>query len=126
MTLTCLQGLTPAQLFTNESIFGGFGIAPDFGTKILPLDFHTAFSTGQFNQVPVLQGTNANEGRLFEPDFFPTIVTLPGTTAQIAAAGGPASFDLQVPNVLCATPPFTAGRRNAAICRRSLSFFKPW
>ena len=109
VTLTCLQGLTVAQLFTNEGVFGGFGIAPDFGTKILPLDYHTAFSTGQFNQVPVLQGTNANEGRLFEPDFFPTIVTLPGvTTAQIAAAGGPASFDLQVPNVLCATPPFTA------------------
>ena len=52
-------------------MFGGFGIAPNFGTKILPLDLHTAFSTGQFNHVPVLQGTNANEGRLFEPDFFP-------------------------------------------------------
>src|SRR5262249_16201082 len=58
--------------------------------------------------VPVLQGTNANEGRLFEPSFFPSSVTAPsGTAAAIAAAGGPASFDLQVPNILCATPQFT-------------------
>jgi para-nitrobenzyl esterase len=110
LTLACLQGLTAAQVFANERDFGGFGIAPNFGTKILPLDLHTAFSTGQFNQVSVLQGTNANEGRLFEPSFFPAgLVTVPGVpAAAIAAAGGPASFDLQVPNVLCATPPFTS------------------
>ncbi len=108
LTLACLQGLTTAQLFANEGVFGAFGIAPDFGTKILPLDLHTAFSTGQFNHVPVLQGTNANEGRLFETGFFPRAVTAPGgTTSTIFAAGGPASFDLQVPNILCATPPFT-------------------
>jgi len=123
LTLACLQGLTAAQVFANENLFGGFGIAPNFGTKILPRDLHTAFSTGQFNQVPVLQGTNANEGRLFEPDFFPTIVTSPlGTTATITAAGGPASFDLQVPNVLCAVPQFTS---NLATCSYSqeIQFF---
>jgi para-nitrobenzyl esterase len=108
LTLACLQGLTAAQVFANERDFGGFGIAPNFGTKILPRDLHTAFSTGQFNHVPVLQGTNLNEGRLFEPAFFPSVVTAPlGTASTIVAAGGPASFDLQVPNILCATPPFT-------------------
>ncbi|MGB7221226.1 MAG: carboxylesterase family protein, partial [Bradyrhizobium sp.] len=56
-TLACLQGLPAAQVFANEGVFGGFGIAPNFGTKILPLDLHTAFSTGQFNRMPVLQGT---------------------------------------------------------------------
>jgi para-nitrobenzyl esterase len=108
LTLACLQGLTAAQVFANERDFGGFGIAPNFGTKILPRDLHTAFSTGHFNQVPVLQGTNLNEGRLFEPSFFPSAVTAPkGTASTIVAAGGPASFDLQVPNILCATPQFT-------------------
>jgi para-nitrobenzyl esterase len=108
LTLACLQGLTTPQLLANEKDFGGFGIAPNFGTKILPRDLHTAFSTGQFNQVPVLQGTNANEGRLFEPGFFPSAVTAPkGTATTIFAAGGPASFNLQVPNILCATPQFT-------------------
>ncbi len=123
LTLACLQGLTAAQVFANERDFGGFGIAPNFGTKILPLDLHTAFSTGQFNHVPVLQGTNANEGRLFEPSFFPKAVTAPfGTTATIFAAGGPASFDLQVPNILCATPQFSS---NIATCTylQEIQFF---
>jgi para-nitrobenzyl esterase len=123
LTLACLQGLTAAQVFANERDFGGFGIAPNFGTKILPLGLHAAFSTGQFNQVPVLQGTNANEGRLFEPSFFPKAVTAPfGTTATIFAAGGPASFDLQVPNILCATPQFSS---NIAMCTylQEIQFF---
>jgi para-nitrobenzyl esterase len=123
LTLACLQGLTAAQVFANERDFGGFGIAPNFGTKILPRDLHTAFSTGQFNQVPVLQGTNLNEGRLFEPSFFPSAVTAPsGTRATIFAAGGPASFDLQVPNILCATPQFTG---TAATCSylQEIQFF---
>jgi para-nitrobenzyl esterase len=71
----------------------------------------------------VLQGTNANEGRLFEPDFFPSQVTAPfGSTANIVAAGGPASFDLQVPNILCATPQFSA---NVATCTyaQEIAFF---
>jgi para-nitrobenzyl esterase len=123
LTLACLQGLTAAQLFANEGVFGGFGIAPNFGTKILPRDLHTAFSTGQFNQVPVLQGTNANEGRLFEPAFFPSVVTGPsGTPATIVAAGGPASFDLQVPNILCSTPPF-AGQPATCTYAQEIAFF---
>jgi para-nitrobenzyl esterase len=89
LSLACLQGLTTTQLFANESLFGGVGIAPNFGTKILPLDLHTAFSTDQFSHVSVLQGTNANEGRLFETSFFPSEVTAPnGTGPTIFAAGG--------------------------------------
>jgi para-nitrobenzyl esterase len=122
-TLACLQGLTATQVFANENLFGGFGIAPNFGTKVLPLDLHTAFSTGQFNRVPVLQGTNANEGRLFEPDFFPSSVTAPkGTAANIVAAGGPASFDLQVPNILCATPQFVGTPANCTYAQE-IAFF---
>jgi para-nitrobenzyl esterase len=123
LSLACLQGLPAAQVFANESTFGGFGIAPNFDTKILPRDLHTAFSTGQFNQVPVLQGTNANEGRLFEPSFFPSQVTAPfGSAANIVAAGGPASFDLQSPNILCAVPQFSS---NVATCTyaQEIAFF---
>jgi len=123
LTLACLQGLPALQVFANEGVFGGFGIAPNFGTKILPLDLHTAFSTGQFNPVPVLQGTNANEGRLFEPDFFPGQVTAPkGTAANIVAAGGPASFDLQVPNILCASPPIV-GTPATCTYAQEIAFF---
>ena len=123
VTLACLQGLPVAVVFKNEPLFGGFGIAPNFGTKILPLGLHQAFSTGQFNRVPVMQGTNANEGRLFEPDFFPSVVTQPsGTPSTIFSAGGGASFDLQVPNILCSTPPFGGA---PAICTypQEIAFF---
>jgi para-nitrobenzyl esterase len=38
-----------------------------------------AFSSGHFNRVPVMQGTNLNEGTLFEPfDFDPTFKFVPG------------------------------------------------
>jgi para-nitrobenzyl esterase len=103
-SLTCLQNVSAVTLLENTGqIFGAFGIAPDFGTKVLPFGLHQAFSTGAFNHVPVLQGTNANEGRLFEGAFFPPALTVPaGTTAtQTVAAGGPANLDLQVANPLC-------------------------
>jgi para-nitrobenzyl esterase len=51
----------------------------------------------------VLQGTNANEGRLFEPGLVPFAAPF----AQVFAAGGPATFDLTHPNTFCATPPGT-------------------
>jgi para-nitrobenzyl esterase len=125
-TLACLQALSVPQVFAHESDFGGFGITPNFGTKILPLDLHTAFSTGQFNHVPVLQGTNLNEGRLFEPSFFPAaLVTLPGgiSSATIKAAGGGASFDLQKPNLLCATPPFNPNNLGTCTYLQEIQFF---
>jgi para-nitrobenzyl esterase len=74
----------------------------------MPLPLQQAFSTGQFIQVPVLQGTNANEGRLFEPLEFPFASTLP----NIIAAGGPANYDLNNPNTFCEAP----GHQNPVKC----------
>jgi para-nitrobenzyl esterase len=48
--------------------------------------------------VPVLQGTNANEGRLFEPDL---ILESSLNAAAVDAAGGPANFDLNHVNAFC-------------------------
>jgi len=97
----CLRSQSVADILAAQSTaFGGNGISPDFGTKILPQGLQTAFSTGAFNHVPVLQGSNANEGRLFEPDEIP----FAAPAAVVAAAGGPANYDLANPNSLCATP----------------------
>jgi len=94
----CLRAApVPSILAAQGEVFGSAGISPDFGTKILPSALQPAFSTGQFIRVPVLQGTNANEGRLFEPAEFPFASTLP----NIIAAGGPANFDLNNPNIFC-------------------------
>jgi para-nitrobenzyl esterase len=97
----CLRAASvPAILAAQAKVFGAAGISPDFGTKILPQGLQQAFSTGEFFHVPVLQGTNANEGRLFEPLEFPFPAGVNPLT--VIAEGGPANFDLANPNNLCA------------------------
>jgi para-nitrobenzyl esterase len=104
----CLRAASVTNILTAQGeVFGANGISPDFATKILPLALRQAFPNGEFIRVPVLQGTNANEGRLFEPLFFPFASTLP----NIEAAGGPANFDLSNPNTLCAE-----GSSTLAVC----------
>src|SRR5580692_4586740 len=94
----CLRAAPVASILAAQGeVFGANGISPDFGTKVLPSGLQQAFSTGEFIRVPVLQGTNANEGRLFEPLDFPFASTFP----NILAAGGPANFDLSNPNTFC-------------------------
>jgi len=39
--------------------------SPVYQTSVLPLTLQDAFAQGQFNKVPVLSGTNHDEGRLF-------------------------------------------------------------
>jgi len=98
----CLRSAPVAQILTAQGrTFGGNGIAPDYGNKILPNSLISALTNGTFIQVPVLQGTNANEGRLFEPEFFPLPTGV--TDAQVAAAGGPANYDLSNANAFCAS-----------------------
>ena len=97
----CLRAAPVASVLAAQSeVFGANGISPDFGTRVLPRALKDALSQGDFIRVPVLQGTNANEGRLFEPGEIPFASTLP----NIQAAGGPANFDLTHANTYCATP----------------------
>src|SRR5580658_2447237 len=96
LTAAEIKALTPAQTaacLRLQSIstileFQGGG-SPTSGTLIVPQGLNKAFSSGEFIQVPVMQGTNHDEGRLFEPDFFDPF--LGGTPNPIAfVAGGPA------------------------------------
>ncbi|HWY03406.1 MAG TPA: carboxylesterase family protein [Candidatus Acidoferrum sp.] len=106
---TCLRTASVTNILTaQDKVFAANGISPDFGTKVLPRALQPAFSTGEFIRVPVLQGTNANEGRLFEPLEFPFASTFP----NILAAGGPANFDLSNPNTFCAAE----GSSTPAVC----------
>jgi para-nitrobenzyl esterase len=105
----CLRAASVASILAAQGeVFAANGISPDFGTKVLPRALQQAFSTGQFIRVPVLQGTNANEGRLFEPLDFPFASTFP----NILAAGGPANFDLSNPNTFCEAE----GSSTPAVC----------
>lgn len=57
-SLGCLRGLTVAQILTAQA---GGDYAPTIDNKVLTSTLATAFATGNFNKVPVLQGSNTDE-----------------------------------------------------------------
>ncbi len=68
---TCLRKQTPLAI-TNAAIAvagnipqSEFDSAPTIGTPTLPATVLAAFQSGQFNHVPLLLGSNLDEGRLF-------------------------------------------------------------
>ncbi len=80
----CLRLQSIETVLQNQS-----GGSPTSGTLIVPLGLKQAFSSGAFNRVPVLQGTNHDEGRLFVPaDFDAFFGGTPNPT--VFEPGGPA------------------------------------
>lgn len=67
--LACLRSLDPQKLLTTK--VPGLRPAsaqvwsPVYASAALPLQLRDAFEGGQFNRVPVMNGTNHDEGRLF-------------------------------------------------------------
>jgi para-nitrobenzyl esterase len=82
----CLRNTPFAALLAEQGIIN---TSPTAGTTILPLGLADAFGSGNFNRVPVMQGTNLNEGTLFEPFFFDSPPVFPAFTF---VPGGPAQF----------------------------------
>src|SRR5262249_34619911 len=69
----CLRNAPVATLLAKQ---GSINTSPTAGTTILPQGLSDAFGSGNFNRVPVMQGTNLNEGTLFEPFAFdPTLLS---------------------------------------------------
>jgi para-nitrobenzyl esterase len=67
-TLACLQAAPVSAILAAESSFGWIVVeGPNVST--LPEAPQQAFSDDTFNKVPVIQGTNLDEGRLFIPLF---------------------------------------------------------
>ena len=61
-TAACLRGLPVSTILANEDA-GGY--TPNINTEVLPESLGTAFATGNFNRVPIINGTNHDEWRLF-------------------------------------------------------------
>jgi len=81
----------------QKEMLGAFAIGPTFGTEYLPRDPIEAMASGAAHRVPLIVGTNADEGRLFTrflkllPTTEPAIERLfsqaePGTRERILAA----------------------------------------
>jgi para-nitrobenzyl esterase len=61
-TAACLRSLPVATILANEDTAG---YTPNINSEILPETLQTAFATGNFNRVPIINGTNRDEWRLF-------------------------------------------------------------
>lgn len=67
--LDCLRALPARDILSaapeRRGVVGPNSWAPVFGRDVLPVAPRRAFETGRFNRVPVIDGTNRDEGRLF-------------------------------------------------------------
>jgi para-nitrobenzyl esterase len=103
----CLRGAPVAALLVAQ---GRINTSPTSGTTILPQGLSDAFGSGNFNQVPVMQGTNLNEGTLFEPFFFdPTFTFVPGGRAQFLVDHGILTYPKEVGIISGVTDPTKVG-----------------
>ena len=61
-TAACLRSLPVSTILADEDA-GGY--TPNINSEVLPQTLKTAFATGDFNRVPIINGTNHDEWRLF-------------------------------------------------------------
>jgi para-nitrobenzyl esterase len=61
-TAACLRSLPVSTILAGEDTAG---YTPNINSEVLPESLGTAFATGNFNRVPVINGTNRDEWRLF-------------------------------------------------------------
>jgi para-nitrobenzyl esterase len=61
-TAACLRGLPVSTILADQD---AAGYTPNINTEVLPESLGTAFATGNFNRVPIINGTNHDEWRLF-------------------------------------------------------------
>jgi len=61
-TAACLRSLPVSTILANEDTAG---YTPNINSEVLPESLGTAFATGNFNRVPIINGTNHDEWRLF-------------------------------------------------------------
>jgi len=93
-TAACLRELPVTTILENED-FAGY--TPNIDGEFLPLSLNTALATGQFHHVPVMQGSNHDEWRLFTAldfDLTPAGPIADNETAYVAALAtlvGPAA-----------------------------------
>jgi para-nitrobenzyl esterase len=61
-TAACLRSLPVSAILANQN---AAGYTPNISSEVLPRTLGTAFATGTFNHVPIINGTNRDEWRLF-------------------------------------------------------------
>src|SRR5262249_47542141 len=88
-TAACLRSLPVSTILANQN---AAGYTPNLNTEVLPQTLATAFATGNFNRVPIVNGTNHDEWRLFV-----ALSELEGNPVTAANYQGQISATLGVP-----------------------------
>ncbi len=83
-TAACLRALTVAQVLAQEN---PAGYVTNVDGRVLPQSIDTALANGEFNRVPVINGSNHDEWRLFVAlnDVFAGIIPTPANYPQVIA-----------------------------------------
>jgi para-nitrobenzyl esterase len=83
----CLRALPLSDILALQAqTVSDFGLNPTIDGVFLPIDPAVALATGKYNQVPVFQGTNHDEFRLFTALLFDLTPSGPLTAAEYPAA----------------------------------------
>ena len=136
----CLRSVPVATLLANQSTSPS-AYLPKVDGSLLPVSIATAFGTGQFNRVPVIEGTTRNEFSLFVATSFelkgiPVIpqtyiplisamLSVPPATAQAIASFYPLAAYPNTGTALTAVATDAAFSCNMRVAARLLSQWVP-
>ena len=83
-TAACLRALSVAQVLAQEN---AAGYVTNIDNRVLPQSIDTALASGAFHHVPVINGSNHDEWRLFVAlnDVFAGIIPTPANYPQVIA-----------------------------------------
>jgi para-nitrobenzyl esterase len=83
-TAACLRALTVAQVLAHEN---PAGYVTNIDNRVLPQSIDAALASGAFHHVPVINGSNHDEWRLFVAlnDVFAGIIPTPANYPQVIA-----------------------------------------
>jgi para-nitrobenzyl esterase len=103
----CLRAAPVSKILANQTTDNGFSIVPPVDGHVLPRSLDAAFQSGEFNRVPVIEGTTHDEFTLFyklavedvfgvlPPVAYPFIVDIFASVLQLQAT--PAEVVFQYP-----------------------------
>lgn len=98
-TAGCLRALPVITILENEN---PAGYTPNIDGDFFPLSLNVALATGQFNHVPVIQGSNHDEWRLF------TAIDFDLTPGVGPIADNPAAYEAALATLVGPGAPFVA------------------
>jgi para-nitrobenzyl esterase len=105
-SLACLRAVPPSSILAIQPVQAG-AINPDVDGRVLPLSIQDAFASGQFNRVPVTEGSNHDEFSIFAAlyiefefgeiptSFYPIVLNI--LLPQIGVHASPADVLAQYP-----------------------------